>query len=85
MDKEFELKPNDNRKSFYGKAKVVTDNGISDLISYTTKVASYNSYTDKMRIFGWFSVTTARHINAFLDHFGFQKCNKQELENYKNE
>ena len=45
MDKEFELKPNDNRKSFYGKAKVVTDNGISDLISYTTKVASYNHFT----------------------------------------
>ena len=48
MDKEFELKPNDNRKSFYGKAKVVTDNGISDLISYTTKVVSYNHFTNKM-------------------------------------
>ena len=85
MDKEFELKPNNNRKSFYGKAKVVTDNGISDLISYTTKVASYNHFTNKMFVFGWFSNTTARHINAFLEYFNFKTCNKKELENYNNE
>ena len=84
MDKEFELKPNDSRKSFYGKAKVVTDNGISDLISYTTKVAQYDSYLDKMQVFGWYSNTTAKHINSFLNYFGFKTCCKKELENYGN-
>ena len=79
METEFELKPNDNRKSFYGKAKVVTDNGISDLISYTTKVASYNHFTNKMSVFGWFSNTTAKHINSLLNFHGFKTCNKKEL------
>ena len=84
MDQEFELKPVNNRKSFYGKAKVITKNGISDLISYSTKVASYNHITNKMSVFGWYSNTTASHINSFLQYFGFKKCTKKELENYNN-
>ena len=81
---EHELMPINNRKSFYGKAKVVTENGISDLISYSTKVASYNHITNKMSVFGWYSNTTASHINSFLQYFGFKKCTKKELENYNN-
>ena len=58
------------------------DEQISDLISYTTKVASYNHDTNKMNVYGWYSMTTARHINAFLEFYGFDKCTKKELINY---
>lgn len=54
----------------------------SDLISYTTRVASYNHKTNEMSVYGYFSATTARHINAFLEFYGFDRCNKKELENY---
>lgn len=55
----------------------------SDLIIYTTRVASYNHDTKEMSVYGWFSVTTAKHINSFLEFYGFDKCTKKELENYK--
>jgi len=56
----------------------------SDLISYTTRVASYNHLTNEMQVFGYYSTTTAKHINAFLEFYGFDKCNKKQLENYNN-
>lgn len=55
----------------------------SDLISYTTRVASYNHKTNEMSVYGWFSATTAKHISAFLAYYGFDTCTKKELENYK--
>ena len=85
MDKEFELKPYGRQKSYYGKAMIKEEDGISKLISYTTKVAEYSYLTDIMTVYGWFSSTTAKHINSFLNFHGFKTCNKQELENYKNE
>lgn len=80
----FELTPINSRKSFYGKAKVKTENNISQLISYSTVVAEYNHETNKMTVNGWYSATTANHINAFLDFYGFDTCTKKELENYNN-
>ena len=55
----------------------------SDLVSYETRVASYNHKTNEMSVYGWFSQTTAKHINAFLEFYGFEKCTKQQLLNYK--
>ena len=55
----------------------------SDLISYGTRVASYNHKTNEMSIYGWHSATTAKHQNLFLEFYGFEKCNKQQLINYK--
>ena len=52
---------------------------ISDLISYTTKVASYNHDTNKMNVYGWYSMTTARHINAFFDFCGLTTKSKKEI------
>lgn len=68
-----------SRKSFYGKAIVKTENDISSLTSYNTIVATYNHKTKKMVVNGWYSMTTARHINAFLDHFGFTTRSKSEM------
>ena len=55
----------------------------SDLISYTTRVASYNHKTNEMSVYGWFSKTTAKHINDFLEFYGFNKATKKEMLNYK--
>lgn len=87
MSNTFQLIPANGRKSFYGKAIVIqekNENGdvISVLQSYETKVAKYNHTTNKMEVFGWYSSTTAHHINSFLVHYGFNKCNKKQLENY---
>lgn len=80
--KTFELYPTNGKKSFYGKAKVLVEGDISKLLSYDTVVAVYDQSTNKMKVNGWYSKTTARHINAFLDFHGFDTCTKKELENY---
>ena len=67
-----------NQKSFYGKAKIIEyKNGDKDLISYTTKVASI--INNKLFIYGYYSNTTARHINEFLLQHGFKKMSKAEI------
>jgi len=76
------LIPTQGQKSFYNKAKVLTENNVSTLISYTTKVAYYNHLTNIMTVNGYYSKTTALHINSFLQLYGFDRCNKKQLENY---
>lgn len=78
--KTFELFPRyDSRKSFYGKARIVEhENGDKDLISYTTTVASIKN--NILYVYGWFSNTTARHINEFLQQNGFAPMTKKEME-----
>lgn len=58
-------------------------NHYSDLISYTTRVASYNHDKNEMSVYGWFPQTTVQHINAFLEFYGFETCTKKQLEDYK--
>ena len=55
----------------------------SDLISYTTRVASYNHLTNEMNVYGWYSSTSAKHINAFLEFYGFDKVTKKEMLDYR--
>lgn len=55
----------------------------SDLISYETRVASYNHKTNEMSVYGWYSNTTKKHINEFLEFYGFDKCTKQQMLNYE--
>lgn len=78
----FELTPINGRKSFGGKCKVIEENGVAKLLSYDTVVAKYNHEEDKMMVDGYFSATTATHINAFLKLYGYETCNKKQLENY---
>lgn len=80
--KTFELTPINGRKSFGGKARVIEGDGISKLLSYDAFVAEFNHTKNKMKINGYFSQTTASHINAFLNYYGFDSCSKKELENY---
>jgi len=37
-----------------------------------------------MSVCGWYSATTAKHINAFLEFYGFNSCTKKELKEYYN-
>lgn len=68
----------DSRQSFYGKAKVIDEGKNKKLYSYGTLVAEIKN--NKPIIYGWFSCTTARHINEFLLQNGFNKMSKKEME-----
>ena len=82
--KVFDLLPVNNRKSFYGKCKVIDDWQIAKLQSYSTIVSTYEYATNKLTINGRYSMTTASHINAFLKYLWFDTMTKAEMENYKN-
>ena len=47
--KAFELTPNNGRKSFNGKCKVIEDEGVAQLLSYTTFVAEINLETKEYK------------------------------------
>lgn len=78
----YELTPIDNRKSFYSKCHVVDNGGYARLYSYNTLVAQYRYLTQRMYVFGWYSATTARHINAFLHSFGWSRATKKEMKDW---
>lgn len=62
-----ELKPNDNHKSFYGKAYVqMDDDGTETLYSYNTPVIRRAKNGNLTRLWNGYSATTQRHIVAFL-------------------
>ena len=68
----YELTPTgyDRVKSFYGKAKVIKRDGETVLQSYSTEVCKINASGEFVRLWGGYSVTTMRHINAFIEMFG---------------
>lgn len=88
MEFLYELQPQyDRQKSFYKKANVYRDDeGNLLLMSYTTIVAKIQdaiTTEDKkphLIINGWYSATTARHINEFAQQHGFNKMSKKEME-----
>lgn len=68
--KNFELKPTNGRKSFYGKAEVIQkENGDIELRSYNTIVARIRN-GEFQRLWNGYSQTTMNHVNAFIDAFG---------------
>lgn len=78
----FNLEPVNGRKSFGNKARVIEENGLSQLQSYNTIVAEYNHRDNTMRVFNYYSATTMTHINSFLSYYGFDTCSKKELEQH---
>ena len=68
--KTYELTPNNNQKSFYGKAVVIEkENGDIELKSYNTIVARFHN-GEFERLWDGYSATTMKHINAFVDMLG---------------
>lgn len=65
----YELQPND-AKSFYGKAKVWDTGERTLLYSYNMLVCEIDNATGEfIRMWGGYSKTTMRHINAFIKLF----------------
>jgi len=79
----YELTPiHDSRKSFYGKATIINENGTITLISYHIRVATIKD--GKAVVLGTYSQTTNRHIKEFLKQQGFKADNtKQIIKDYK--
>ena len=67
-----------SQKDFYGKANVIVEGGQTKLKSYSTIVAVKENNTIKVR--GWYSKTTAIHINEFLRQNGASSLSKKEME-----
>lgn len=67
-----ELVPNDGRKSFNGRCKVIETRSRVYLLSYSTIVCYWNRNTNKFaKLWNDYSVTTMRHINSFMNYLGF--------------
>ncbi|MCL2311493.1 MAG: hypothetical protein FWC41_03225 [Firmicutes bacterium] len=76
--KTFELSPTNGRKSFYGKAFVITnEDGSQVLVSYGTQVLRINPDGTKVRLWGGWSATTGTHIASFC---GLNKKEFQALD-----
>lgn len=72
--KMYELIPNNGRKSFSGKAKVIVDeNGSETLYSYDTPVIKRDTDGNLTKLWNGWSTTTGIHIKAFcgLDKKGY--------------
>lgn len=78
----------DSRKSFYGKAKVITEMW-EDGVIHTIKLQSYRTIVAKIdvteadrtaTVFGTYSATTLRHIKEFLRQYGFEANGKAQIE-----
>jgi len=67
--KMFDLRPVDNRKSFYGKCSVIEKNGAYFLRSYNTIVCGLSKSGKFSRYWGGYSATTQRHIDSFCAYF----------------
>lgn len=66
------------QKSFYGKALVVVTQdkyeNTERLISYKTQVAVHDLRLQQVEIFGWYSITTSKHIKSFLNTVYGEEC-----------
>jgi hypothetical protein len=79
MYNDYELHPRyDARKSFYGKAMIIEENGRKTLRSYSTRVAYIEN--GKAHVNGTYSPTTLRHIKEFLKQNGFIAESKAQIE-----
>ena len=70
------------QKSYYGKALVLENKNTIKLQSYNTIVAVFNKKTNVLKINGWYSMTTSKHINDFLRVLGScKRFSKKEIYN----
>lgn len=60
----------DKALSFYGKAIIIEDSDYIKLQSYDTIVCVFDKTYSSIKINGWYSMTTGRHIRSFLAYLG---------------
>lgn len=64
--KMYELRPTDGRKSFYGKAIVISDEDCTEtLYSYNTPIIKRTASGKLIKLWDGWTSTTGRHIKAF--------------------
>lgn len=81
MDNMYALVPHlDSRRSFYRKALVRYEGDTIVLRSYDTDVAKIEN--GELKIKGFYSPTTLRHIKDFAYQHGFEAHDKKSLEKY---
>lgn len=78
--KIYELLPTNGRKSFYGKAKVIENNGENFLQSYNTIVCKVDKNGKFVKMWDGYSATTMAHINSFIDLFNISGGGKKWYE-----
>ena len=83
MTKKYNLKTiYSTQKSFYGKATITElENGHKILTSYNTNVCELDKNNNIVEI-GYYSKTTAKHVNEFIMQYGHNGMTKKEIENY---
>ena len=60
----------DGALSFYGKAIIIEDEDYIKLQSYDTIVCVFDKTYNIVKIKGYYSMTTGRHIRSFLEYLG---------------
>ena len=73
-----ELKPSNGRKSFGGKALMVSDKKHVALVSYGTVVCWTDADLKLHRTWGGWSGTTGAHIQSFCDELGIPYKGKKD-------
>ena len=62
----------DKAMSFYGKAILIETDDYIKLQSYDTIVCIFDKENNSVKINGWYSMTTGRHIRSFLEYLGLR-------------
>jgi hypothetical protein len=74
--------------SFYGKALINFEGDNIELLSYLTNVASFNTIDKTLKIKGFYSKTTLKHIKDFINfindkyNLSIDNTSSKALENY---
>lgn len=76
----YQLQPNTSQKSFYGKAIVSQLGNEVQLTSYQTTVAEINTDKREIKLNGYYSTTTAKHIRAFCSMYTDEAITKKQME-----
>lgn len=71
----------DKSKSFNNKASVIETDSFLKLQSYNTIVAVINKKENTLKINGYYSQTTGRHIREFALQNGFPMPKKSQMQN----
>ncbi len=77
MMKEYLLTPDNGRKSFYGKARVIEKDGEKLLKSYDTIVCKIDKNGNFVRCWNDYSRTTAAHVDSFRRLFDLPGISKK--------
>ena len=70
-----------NVKSFYGKAIVTITPQKKVLTSYNNEVCVLDN-NNNIEDIGYYSLTTSRHINEFIQQHGHNKMTKKDILNF---